>query len=88
MVTIMAFTSAIADNPTLRVMVQPSAENGLRAVSLAMIDHIQSVREQHIGAVVGQLADTDLSAITQAVAVYLGMADPRHAGRRRSRPTP
>ena len=84
MVTLMAFTSTISDNPTLRVVVQPSAENGLHTASLAMIDHIQSVRVQTIDQVVGQLADADLTAITRAVAVYLGMADSLHPARRRA----
>ena len=78
----MAFTSTISDNPTLRVPVQPSAKNGLLTASHAMIDHIQSIRVRHIDKVVGQLADTDLTSITQAVAVYLGIADPAHRGRR------
>jgi len=82
MVTVMAFTSSPSDNPTLRVMVRPSAENGLHAASHAMIDHIQSVRVQTIDQVVGQLADVDLMTVTRAVAVYLGMADPRHRARR------
>ena len=85
MVTVMAFTSTISDNPTLRVTVKPSDENGLHTASHAMIDHIQSVRVQTIDQVVGQLADGDLTAITRAVAVYLGMADPLHRARRRER---
>ena len=77
LVTVLAFTSTISDNPTLRVTVQPSAENGLHAASNAMIDHIQSIRVRHIDKVVGQLADADLTSITHAVAVYLGIGDAR-----------
>jgi mRNA interferase MazF len=46
LVTIVAFTSTISEAPSLRVTVQPSAENGLHAPSQAMIDHIQSVRAE------------------------------------------
>jgi mRNA interferase MazF len=85
LVTLMAFTSTVTDAPTLRVTVQPSAENGLHMPSLAMIDHIQSVRIQRIDQVIGQLAASDLKAITRGVAVYLGIADPvRRASRKPS----
>jgi mRNA interferase MazF len=83
LVTVMAFTSTISDNPTLRVAVRPSAENGLHTVSLAMIDHIQSIRVRHIDKVVGQLADADLTSITHAVAVYLGIGDALPRARRK-----
>ena len=85
LVTVMAFTGTISDNPTLRVTVRPSAENGLHTASQAMIDHIQSVRVRHIDKVVGQLADTDLTSITQAVAVYLGISDPPRRNYRQHR---
>jgi hypothetical protein len=47
-----------------------------------MIDRVVSVSIGRIGAVIGQLADADLTSITRAVAVYLGIADPLHRGRR------
>jgi mRNA interferase MazF len=75
LVTIVAFTSTLTDAPSLRVTVQPSAENGLHAPSQAMIDHIQSVRAERIEQEIGRLADADLLAITRTAAVYLGFAD-------------
>jgi hypothetical protein len=48
-----------------------------------MIDRIVSVHMERIGEVIGQLADVDLTAITHAVAVYLGIADPLHRARRK-----
>lgn len=75
LVTVLAFTSTATNAPSLRVAVQPSAENGLQAPAQAMIDHVQSVRAQRIGQVIGRLATADLQAITRAVAVYLGFAD-------------
>jgi hypothetical protein len=50
-----------------------------------MIDHIQSVRVQRISEVIGQLAETDLRAVTRGVTIYLGIADPT---RRRLRRVP
>ena len=75
LVTILAFTSTVTEAPRLRVTVQPSAENGLQARSQAMIDHVQSVRVQRIGQVIGRLATADLLAVTRALAIYLGFAD-------------
>ena len=75
MVTLVAFTTALIDTPTLRVTVQPTAQNGLRELSQAMIDHIQSARTTRIGAVICQLGAADMQAITRAVAVYLGFAN-------------
>lgn len=75
LVTLLAFTSTITDAPTLRVTVQPTAENDLRQPSQVMIDHIQFVRVHRIGAIIGQLGRSDLAAISRAVAVYPGFAD-------------
>jgi mRNA interferase MazF len=85
LVTLVAFSTTPNETPTLRVAVEPSDANGLRATSLAMIDRIVSIHRERIGEVVGQLADTDLTAITNAVAVYLGIADPLRRARRRQR---
>ena len=85
MVTLVAFTATPNETPTLRVPVESSADNGLRETSLAMIDRVTSVSRERIGEVIGQLADADLTAITHAVAVYLGIADPLHRGPRRKR---
>jgi mRNA interferase MazF len=74
MVTLVAFTTELTNTPTLRVTVQPTAENGLRVVSQAMIDHIQSARQTRIGETIGQLGTADLQAVVRAVAVYLGFA--------------
>jgi mRNA interferase MazF len=85
LVTIVAFTSTITEAPSLRVTVQPSAENGLHAPSQAMIDHIQSVRAERIEQEIGRVAGADLLAIVRAVAVYLGFADSGSRQRRTSR---
>jgi mRNA interferase MazF len=74
LVTLLAFTTTLVEAPTLRVLVMPTAENGLRVPSQAMIDHIQSAREARIGAVIGQLGVADMQNVTRAAAVYLGFA--------------
>jgi mRNA interferase MazF len=84
LVTLLAFTGTMTDAPTLRITVQPSAENGLERPSQAMIDHVQSVRVQHIEREIGRLASADLAAITSALSVYLGLADAGTRPRRRA----
>jgi mRNA interferase MazF len=88
LVTLLAFTATLTEAPTLRVTVQPSPGNGLQLPSQAMIDHVQSVRVQRIEREIGRLADADLAAITRAVAVYLGFADPGARGGARKRAAP
>jgi mRNA interferase MazF len=87
-VTLVAFSTTLNETSTLRVPVEPSTDNGLRETSLAMIDRIVSVRMQRMGEVIGQLADVDLTAITHAVAVYLGIADTLHRTPRRKLAAP
>lgn len=81
-VTLLPLTSEVRVEPILRVDVAPSAGNGLRVASQVMIDRVVSVSIGRIGAVIGQLADTDLTSITKTVAVYLGIADPLPRRRR------
>lgn len=85
MVTLVAFTGTPSDTPTLRIPVEPTDGNGLRETSLAMIDRVTSVSMRRIGQVIGQIAHGDLLAITRAVAVYLGIADPSPRAARRMR---
>jgi mRNA interferase MazF len=73
-VTLVAFTTALMNTPTLRVTVQPTPENGLHEPSQVMVDHIQSVREARVGAVIGEMEASDMQAVMRAVAVYLGFA--------------
>ena len=80
LVALLAFTTTIIDAAPLRITVQPDATNGLRLPSQAMIDHLQAMRVQRIGAIIGRIAPADMQAIDRAVAVYLGFADmPRRA---------
>ncbi|MGF7190646.1 mRNA interferase MazF [Robbsia andropogonis] len=73
-VAVMALSSEIIDAPLLRVMVQPSAENGLRMQSQIVVDKIFTVRRKKIGAVIGQLEDDVLMAVNRSLLVFLGVA--------------
>ncbi len=71
-VTILPVTSELRDVPMFRIQVNPSETNGLRKPSQVMIDKPQSVACEKIGNVFGHLDDKTMSAISRALAVFLG----------------
>ena len=73
-VTVYAFTTDPTDAPLFRLLIQPSAANGLRAASRLMVDKITTVPKAKIGARVGRLDDEDILRLNQAVIVFLGLA--------------
>lgn len=79
-VTLVAFTSHLQDAELLRHTVAPSAENGLKLVSQAMVDKLSTLPRAKVGAVVGRLDPVDMEAINQRLAVFLGFADPPSLG--------
>ena len=77
-VTVCAFTTDPTDAPLFRLPIEPSANNGLRAVCRLMVDKITTVPRAKIGARVGRLADEDVVRLNRAVLVFLGIAAPTH----------
>lgn len=75
-VTVCAFTIDPTDAPLFRMLIQPSATNGLRSASRLMVDKITTVPKTKIGNLVGRLADEDILRLNRAVLVFLGIAAP------------
>ena len=73
-VTILPVTSDLRETPIFRITVEPSAENGLSTTSQVMVDKAMTVSRRKIGVPFGHLSDTDLLAVTRALAVFLGFA--------------
>ncbi|MFM9861721.1 type II toxin-antitoxin system PemK/MazF family toxin [Pseudoxanthobacter sp. M-2] len=73
-VTICAFTSDPLDAPFLRLLVEPDDRNGLRQPSRLMVDKITTVPRARLGQKIGQLDADDLSRLSQAAIVFLGLA--------------
>jgi mRNA interferase MazF len=71
-VTILPVTSELRDVPLFRIQIEPSDTNGLRKPSQVMIDKPQSVAREKIGKTFGHLDDKTMSAISRALAVFLG----------------
>jgi mRNA interferase MazF len=76
-VTLCAFTTDPTEAPLMRLIVEPSAQNGLRSRSSLMVDKITTVPRSRLGSRVGELADRDLARLNQAALVFLGLATPR-----------
>ena len=75
-ITICAFTTDATDAPLFRLAVEPSENNGLRAVCRLMVDKITTVPMSRIGARVGRIGDEDMPRLNRAVLVFLGIAAP------------
>jgi len=73
-VTICPFTTHAIDAPLLRLPVEPSEGNGLRATSQLMIDKITTVSKTKLQTRVGRLSDEDIVRLNRAVLVFLGLA--------------
>ncbi len=73
-VTLCPFTTHFAEAPLIRLSIEPSEENGLRARSQIMIDKITTVSRTKCETRVGRLSDDDLLRVNRAVLVFLGFA--------------
>jgi mRNA interferase MazF len=71
--TICPFTTNPTDAPILRLMVQPSVGNGLKAPSRLMVDKMWTVPKSRISAPLGRLDAADLHRLDQAMLVFLGL---------------
>jgi mRNA interferase MazF len=75
-VTVCAFTTDPTDAPLFRLLIHPSATNGLRSACRLMVDKITTVPKTKIGTLIGCLADEDILRLNRAILVFLGIAAP------------
>ena len=73
-VTVCLITTDPSDLPVFRVPVEPTTENGLRAVSRLMVDKVTTVPRSRLGQCIGCLADDDLLRLNRSLLVFLGLA--------------
>jgi mRNA interferase MazF len=59
-ITICALTTDETDAPLFRLLVEPSADNGLRTACRLMVDKITTVPKSKVGAHIGRLGDADV----------------------------
>lgn len=72
-ITILPITSDRRDTPLFRLDVEPDATNGLRVTCQIMVDKAQSVRREKIGDRIGRLDDSQMLAVSQALALWTGL---------------
>jgi len=75
-ITICPFTTHAVDAPLVRLRLEPSERNGLRAASHVMIDKVTTVSKTKLKSRVGRLSDEDVVRVNRAVVVFLGLAGP------------
>jgi mRNA interferase MazF len=73
-ITICPFTTHLVDAALLRLVIEPSAQNGLRTPSQLMIDKITTVSKTKVQARAGRLSDEDVLRLNRAVIVFVGLA--------------
>ena len=79
-ITICALTTDPTPAPVFRLVVTPSAQNGLHAPCSLMVDKIVTVSKSKLGARIGRLDDDDILRLNRAVLVFLGLASSSRAG--------
>jgi mRNA interferase MazF len=68
-------TGELRDAPLFRLLLSPSASNGLRKPSQLMVDKLVAVRRERCGPPFGRLADEELVALNRMLSLALGLAD-------------
>lgn len=73
-ITVCPLTTHAIDAPLMRVSVEPSEQNGLRASRHVMVDKITTIAKKKLVRRAGQLSDEDMMRVNRAVVVFLGLA--------------
>ena len=74
-VLVALLTSTIADAPLYRLTLEPTAGNGLKAVSQVMVDKVLAYPRAKCGLVIGRLAPADMLVLNNMLLVVIGLAD-------------
>ncbi|HKX06818.1 MAG TPA: type II toxin-antitoxin system PemK/MazF family toxin [Stellaceae bacterium] len=74
-VIVCQMTSELADAPSFRVTIDPSAENGLRTRSQVMADKPVTIRRERVGRQLGRLTSDEITRLNVALAFVMGLAD-------------
>ncbi len=74
-VLVALLSSTLADAPLYRLTLEPTAGNGLKAVSQVMVDKVLACPRVECGPVIGRLSATDMLALNNMLLVMIGLAD-------------
>jgi len=73
-IAVCPLTSEPVEAPILRILVEPTPENGLRNTSRLMVDKVTTVPKSRLGQRIGCLTDDDLLRLNRSLLVFLGLA--------------
>ena len=73
-ITVCAFTTDPTDAPLLRLPVEPTEANGLRAPCRLMVDKVTTVPKTKLGSRLGSLDGAAMLRLNRAMLVFLGLA--------------
>lgn len=73
-ITVALITSHLLNNPLLRVPLMPSQANGLTKLSEVAVDNLQTFSTRKIGPIIGALDAATMSAVDEALRLYLGLS--------------
>lgn len=73
-ITLCLLTTALQDAPLMRLLVDPSSENGLQQRSQIQIDKIVTIPRPKALGPIGHLDDSIMLEVNRALALWLGMA--------------
>ncbi|NIE81680.1 type II toxin-antitoxin system PemK/MazF family toxin [Asaia sp. As-1742] len=73
-ITVLPLSNVIVEAPLLRLAVEPSARNGLRRKLLIIVDKPVAIGRDKIGPAFENADDTLMLSVSQAMALFLGLA--------------
>lgn len=74
-VTVLALTSDLRDRPTLRLTLEPTKTNGLRAPSQIMIDKAVTLPRAKVGPTFGRLAPPTMQTVSKALVAFFALEE-------------
>jgi mRNA interferase MazF len=74
LITVALITNDLLRVPDVRVLVKPTAANGLRKESEVAVDNIQTFSRRRIGSVIGRLSSEAMAQVDAALVIFLGLA--------------
>ena len=74
-ITICPISSSFTHLPPSRIVLEPTAENGLLNRSAVLTDKITTLEQDRVGKHIGKLSDEDMSEIGLALSIFLGLAE-------------
>ena len=74
-VLVCLLTSTLREAPIYRLTIEPTPENGLRAISQVMVDKIVAVRRDKCGGIIGRFDVANLVALNRMLSLVVGIAD-------------